>query len=455
MLAYKLDLARDQDGERFIQSSLQASLPRLLASTNDGTPSREIEFHFLVFPGEYRVRFNLCQVDDGGGGDGGGGLSMMCKEDGEDNENDFFTGVVASLDRSLVSPDCVTAPVPGAEGGGDTAIETTWVAESKSIRGGKNGLAFTLFYPPCLSADAPFFPVLPYEEVSLTLIASENDTVPCEVGKDNSTWLVASSRARVRPNQAGNLSKAAYDAGILPERDGRTFYCLVAAQVGNPLCSGGSGGDGGEDAPLPEFCRMSSPWSSVDPAPLIARYLPFCRGHFDCAWLYLTAALSAVLVLSFLLAACCVYCKCCANCCTCCCNRCRRKKSPSARRRRASLRLDDGIPFDCLNNDPSAANSLRPKKTWAELHQEWDVEPPKNPGKILLLYSPDSKLFRDLQGAFKSFLELACHCVVLDLFDDELFQTIAFDPEQWLTNLMQARLLLICVSPGRFVPTIF
>ncbi len=28
----------------------------------------------------------------------------------------------------------------------------------------------------------------------------------------------------------------------------------------------------------------------------------------------------------------------------------------------------------------------------AQLHQEWDAEPPKNPGKILLLYSPDSKV---------------------------------------------------------------
>jgi hypothetical protein len=64
------------------------------------------------------------------------------------------------------------------------------------------------------------------------------------------------------------------------------------------------------------------------------------------------------------------------------------------------------------------------------------VEPPKNPGKILLLYSPDTEAFKELQTSFKSFLELACHCVVLDLFDEKLFQDIAFDPEAWLTRLL-------------------
>ena len=93
-----------------------------------------------------------------------------------------------------------------------------------------------------------------------------------------------------------------------------------------------------------------------------------------------------------------------------------------------------------------------PKKTWVELHSEWDTEPPKNPGKILLLFSPDSKLFKDLQSSFKSFLELACHCVVLDLFDEELFQSIAFDPELWLTNLLEDddfKIIVIC-SEGAY-----
>ncbi len=59
-------------------------------------------------------------------------------------------------------------------------------------------------------------------------------------------------------------------------------------------------------------------------------------------------------------------------------------------------------------------------------------------------FPPKPQGFRDLQSAFKSFLELACHCVVLDLFDEELFEAIAFDPEQWLTNLMQDPDFKVC-----------
>ena len=41
------------------------------------------------------------------------------------------------------------------------------------------------------------------------------------------------------------------------------------------------------------------------------------------------------------------------------------------------------------------------------------------------------------QKAFRNFLEMACHCVVLDLFDEALFQTICYDPEKWLANLLK------------------
>jgi hypothetical protein len=70
----------------------------------------------------------------------------------------------------------------------------------------------------------------------------------------------------------------------------------------------------------------------------------------------------------------------------------------------------------------------------------------------LLLYSPDSPSFKELQTAFKSFLELACHCIVLDLFDEELFRAIAFDPELWLRNLLQDpdfKVIVVC-SEGAF-----
>ena len=47
---------------------------------------------------------------------------------------------------------------------------------------------------------------------------------------------------------------------------------------------------------------------------------------------------------------------------------------------------------------------------------------------------------------------MACHCVVLDLFDEQLFQTICYDPEAWLTNLLQDRFfkIIIVCSEGAF-----
>ena len=67
--------------------------------------------------------------------------------------------------------------------------------------------------------------------------------------------------------------------------------------------------------------------------------------------------------------------------------------------------------------------------SWAQLHAEWETHrQDKARARILLLYSPDTKLFRELQAALKSFLQLACHSEVYDLFDDALFDSIALDP---------------------------
>ena len=147
--------------------------------------------------------------------------------------------------------------------------------------------------------------------------------------------------------------------------------------------------------------------------------------HVKCGWLYIVVACSAVFVFSCLCAVCCVYC-----CCDYCCCRRRRKKL----HRGGSSPRDETIPFEGLPQSPHTA--VKPKKTWAEMHSEWDVEPPKNPGKILLLYSPDTEGFKALQSAFREFLEQACHCIVLDFFDEDLFQEIAFDPEAWLAKLL-------------------
>merc|ERR1711983_681556 len=62
-------------------------------------------------------------------------------------------------------------------------------------------------------------------------------------------------------------------------------------------------------------------------------------------------------------------------------------------------------------------------------------------GKILLLYSPDTKLFKELQEAFKSFLDLACH-----------FDTIALDPSEWLQEFVNDEdvKILVISSAGQF-----
>ena len=81
------------------------------------------------------------------------------------------------------------------------------------------------------------------------------------------------------------------------------------------------------------------------------------------------------------------------------------------------LKQEDAQTFDtiCLN-DPENINSnqdgvdgltmpVLPQKTWTEMHDEFYAEPPKNPGKILLLYSPDTKQFKELQVSFTIDLE--------------------------------------------------
>ena len=99
------------------------------------------------------------------------------------------------------------------------------------------------------------------------------------------------------------------------------------------------------------------------------------------------------------------------------------------------------------NLDTLKLTDIRPKRTWLDVHEDFYREPPANPGKILLLYSPDSKKFKELQVAFRSFLELACHCVVLDLFDEELLQAIAYDPEAWIDQLLRDdrfKVIVVC-----------
>ena len=112
-----------------------------------------------------------------------------------------------------------------------------------------------------------------------------------------------------------------------------------------------------------------------------------------------------------------------------------------------SKQLANELNVSPSNLDTLKLTDIRPKRTWLDVHEDFYREPPANPGKILLLYSPDSKQFKELQVAFRSFLELACHCVVLDLFDEELLQAIAYDPEAWIDQLLQDdrfKVIVVC-----------
>ena len=97
--------------------------------------------------------------------------------------------------------------------------------------------------------------------------------------------------------------------------------------------------------------------------------------------------------------------------------------------------------------------TLPERNTWAQIHSEWEKGEDKPRGKILLLYSPDTKLFKELQEALKSFLHLACHCDIYDLFDDALFDTIALDPSVWLeefVNDVDVKIIIVS-SIGRIL----
>jgi hypothetical protein len=91
-------------------------------------------------------------------------------------------------------------------------------------------------------------------------------------------------------------------------------------------------------------------------------------------------------------------------------------------------------------------SSVCEQRSWANLHADWEAgRQDKARARILLLYSPDTKLFKELQAALKSFLQLACHSDVYDLFDDALFDTIALDPSDWLEKFVNDKNVKIIV----------
>ena len=183
---------------------------------------------------------------------------------------------------------------------------------------------------------------------------------------------------------------------LSPELRGDRYYCvsLTLSHVSCRLAA----------LRREEQCvlRLSDPvW--IPAVPLISTLIPFCTSYFACAWLYVTVGGSFFLLLSLVLALVLVSC-------------CRRRER----------RLKAGDEVDYCEGELQEIRQER--VSWGSLHKEWECREEKARGKILLLYSPDTKLFKELQLALKSFLDLACHCDIYDLFDDALFDTIALDP---------------------------
>ena len=190
-----------------------------------------------------------------------------------------------------------------------------------------------------------------------------------------------------------------------PQLEGDRYYCLTVS-LSHISCRL-------QSRETPSFCSLQSESVWVGSPPAMFFILPLCTDHMACAWLYILIGAGSALLLSCLLAVICIRW----------CDYCRGK------------RLDKRDEVDFSGEVISLA-PLHDRISWAELHKEWEVREDKPRGKILLLFSPDTKLFKELQEAFKSFLDLACHCDIYDLFDDALFDTIALDPSEWLQEFV-------------------
>jgi len=412
-LAYQLRLMRTTGTNSEEEQEVMRSTPeKLLREDVVGNATFLPEFRYLVLRGSYRIMARACQLLE----ENSKGISIACEEeDNEDDDDDdkeqrvAESGVIAQLSSNLLSASCL------GKGGSNSSSDSqrngkvlrTW-AEPET----QGTLVFTFLFESCMDEEDEEG-ALPYETASVFVIMKKEDQAPtvCDPNlPDNHVLAMVNVPVK---SAAGALRVEHAAAGLTT---GLT-YCAYATLDTHPLCPKLDAGV----ASGPDFCAMRSPWASPAAKLPWADWLPYCATHLKCAWVYVTAACSVALALSCALAVCLVHCAKCRC--------CRKKKS----KRRYSV--EDPVAFDCLTTVDGAARGSS-KRTWADVHSQWDTDPPKGPGKILLLYSPDTKLFRELQESLKSFLEVACHCIVLDLFDEDLFATIAYDPEAWLTNLL-------------------
>jgi len=427
---YEMTLTRSWSNESIKLELVNKTVPELLQLNEFNV----FHFNYVLFPGNYSITFRHCDIIDIDN------LAFGCEP-----IQDAITSGIIPVRKSL----------PG--------VESSWCLHLED----SPSEDFVMNYSPTLVGDhinfsfafIPCHKILPYEEIQIEVFKlSQNES--CENSTTSGLVILRQTVALeyAHVSVLGKRPQETAEAVIAyktPRLESGSFYCIRLTSL-HPFCRGQSmvhhsqptrtpesqkeqpeANNNNNNAStihiLPKFCNFTSSTVFLPFIPFIAQWVPFCTSHFKCGWLYITVIGTAAFLLAFLLALICNLCC------------CRRRQSPKHG-------THDPLPISPSNLDTLKLTDIRPKRTWSDVHEDFYREPPANPGKILLLYSPDSRSFKELQVAFRSFLEMACHCVVLDLFDEELLQAIAYDPETWLDQLLRDdrfKVIVVC-SQGAY-----
>jgi len=325
-----------------------------------------------------------------------------------------YCGPESCSDPSLhesVFTDFISVPSSVAPGCEDGATNSTGL-EERDPQVEQMTASFHFSFPPCS--------VHSYDTANLSLF-SANSREECCADCNGAALVFEDTVPVILAEEEEEEEEEAWISYTSPRLRGDRYYC-VSVTLSHISC---------RLATLRQenicYLRASSPvW--VPAVPLISTILPFCTSHFACAWLYVTVAGGLLLFTSLCLAILLIRC-------------CRRRKSGKP-----------GDEVDFAGDGELHEVQQQERVSWGSLHKEWESGEEKARGKILMLYSPDTKLFKELQEALKSFLELACHCDIYDLFDDALFDTIALDPSEWLQEFVNDQDVKIVVisSIGAF-----
>lgn len=378
---YRILLLGDAGSQQFLHPTLHV----WVGSTSRLLATPPPFFPYLIYGGRYRLAFALC-----------GTAGHTSSSAGSCNSSEEDDSLVYS-DYVNLQPEVRPHCSPAGFEGNASLIET----DTPTVGGMK--VIFRFAFSPCS-------PVQPYDEVNVTLYSSARREECGTVG----AAPVMEDRLQLEKSTNGQDAIVAYQT---PELEGNHFYCL-SASLSHISCKLST------VVEPPNHCWLRSDPVWVVAVPPIGLIIPVCQTHLACAWLYIAVTGTLLFLVSLLLALVCV--------------------RGCDRRREAKARAADEVDFsgDVVELGPVGEPRAR---SWAHLHADWEAREDKARAKILLLYSPDTKLFKELQAALKSFLQLACHSDVYDLFDDALFDTIAVDPSEWLEKFVNDRDVKIIV----------